>query len=206
MTAPSNWLEGRRALIAGAGAAADAVATGFAAAGAKVERVSAVAVDGPDIAEVFATTEAKLGGPVDLLVHAGAELADASAEMISLEAWRSGFSADIDGRFLHAAEFARRSIAAKQRGAILFLMPSPKPGPGRATAASANGALDNLVKSLSVEWGRDGIRTNAITSRVVEGFATASPEGRTSLVNLGAYICSDYGAYITGCLMGVDEL
>lgn len=206
MNAMLDLLAGRHAMVAGTGAAVDSVAKALAALGARVTHIRNPSADAAAIAAAFVEADARQGRPVDLLVHAGAPLGNEAAETVSVEGWRHGFSADIDGRFLHAAEFARRRIAAHERGAILFLMPSPRICSGRAAQLSAHGALDNLVKSLAVEWGRDGIRTNAIASAVVDDFAAASSAAQASLGNLAGYILSDQGAYITGMVMGIDEL
>jgi NAD(P)-dependent dehydrogenase (short-subunit alcohol dehydrogenase family) len=199
MSAGLNWLAGQRALIAGAGEAIEVVAAALAAAGAAVARQPADS-DAPAIAAHF-----DAAGDVDLLVHAGVPSVDVAPEAIDIATWRAGFSADIDSRFLYAAEFARRRIAAKQPGAILFLMPSPEPAARKAAAASAQGALDNLVKSLAVEWARDGIRVNAIASRACEAGGLGDDAVRRSLGYLAAYLESDYAAYVTGSVMGVDE-
>lgn len=202
MTDMPKILSGRSALVAGPGAAADAVASALERLGAAVMREPAPSADAEGIATSF---DAATDG-IDVLVHAGAFMQEEQADAVSLDLWRGEFSEDIDGRFLHAAEFARRRIADHARGAVLFLMPSPAVSPGRAAILSAHGALDNLVKSLSAEWGRDGIRINAIASRVVEDFDAASESEQASLGNLAAYILSDHGAYITGMVMGVNEL
>lgn len=198
--ATSHWLTGRNAMVVGQGSAIDAVCAALSAAGAGVHRGDPLAVDGPQIAASFDAV-----GHVDLLVHGGVPMADMPSEHVSLEAWRAGLSADIDGRFLYAAEFARRSIKDAKGGNILFLMPPLTSGTGRGAVASAHGALDNLVKSLAAEWGRDGICINAIASRVVEDFDAASGDMQASLANLSAYLLSGYGAYITGSVMGIDE-
>lgn len=208
MTAPDQrkWLAGRKALVVGAGAVGDAIANGFQQLGAIVVRESKASTDAAEIAASFAEAESALDGPVDILVHSGAVISDAEPEAMTIEEWRSGFSADIDGRFFHAAEFARRNNDAGGRGSILMLLPGDRIASGRSAKASAHGALDNLVKSLAVEWSRDAIRINAIASIAVEDFAAQPAEVQSSLVNLAAYIVSDYGAYITGIVMGVDEL
>lgn len=208
MTTPERekWLTGRKALVAGPGAAGDAIASGFEKLGAIVLRDSKASADAAEIAASFAEAECALDGPVDILVHSGATIADAKPEAMTIAEWRSGFSADIDGRFFHAAEFTRRTNEAKASGSILMLLPSDRPAVGRSAKASAHGALDNLVKSLAVEWSRDAIRTNAIASIAIEDFAAQSAEVQISLVNLAAYIVSDYGGYITGMVMGIDEL
>lgn len=195
------WLAGRRVLMVGAGPAAEAVAEALGAAGAAVRVARADLVDLTAIAALFDA------GEVDLLVHAGTPLPATAPEAIGLETWRETFSTDVDGRFLFAAEFARRIIAAPGRhGAILFLMPAFRTAPGRAAASTAHGALDNLVKTLAVEWGRDGIRVNAIASRTVEDFVSAPEAARAALGNLSAWLLSDYSAYITGTVVGIDEL
>ncbi|WP_242124274.1 SDR family oxidoreductase [Sphingobium sp. Sx8-8] len=194
------WLEGRRALAVGEGAALDAVAAALETAGARAVRGAAVA----DLPEVAAQFDA--AGPVDLLVHAGTPLPTISSEQIGMEQWRATFSADLDGRFLHAAEFTRRLLAADMPGNILYLMPPYRVEAGQGMAGTAHGALDNLVKSLSVEWARDGIRVNAIASRVVADYQGSTEPQQTSLTSLAAYLLSDYAAYVTGTITGIDEV
>jgi NAD(P)-dependent dehydrogenase (short-subunit alcohol dehydrogenase family) len=194
------WLAGRRALVVGEGAAADAVANAITVAGGTVRRAPAAMVDAATIEEQFDQ------GEVDLLVHAGTTLPADAPESVTLDVWRETFSADIDGRFLFAAAFARRIIGAADRhGAILFLMPGFRAEPGRGLAGTAHGALDNLVKSLAVEWARDGIRVNAIASQAVSDFGGASTDKQASLANLAAWLLSDYAAYMTGTVAGIDE-
>lgn len=202
----AHWLAGRRGIVAGAGEAADTVAAALAAAGASIERQPAPSVDAAEIAAAFDAAETALGGPADLLVHAGVALPQASAETIDLNGWRASLSADIDGRFLFAAEFARRLLADEAGGTILYLLPSGAATAGRSVSATADGAIANLVKSLAVEWGRDGIRVNAIRSHACEPGGLGDTQVKASLGHLAAYMTSEYGAYITGCVMGVDEL
>jgi NAD(P)-dependent dehydrogenase (short-subunit alcohol dehydrogenase family) len=201
----SHWLTGRRGIVVGVGEAADVVAAALQLAGASIERPTPF-VDALEIAQAFDAAETRAGGPIDFLVHAGVQMPAVSAEAIDLEDWRVSLSADIDGRFLFAAEFARRLLAAQIGGSILYLMPTSAATAGRSASATADGALVNLVKSLAVEWGRDGIRVNAIRSRACEPGGLAEPQIKASLGHLAAYMNSGYGAYITGCLMGIDEI
>jgi hypothetical protein len=64
-----------------------------------------------------------------------------------------------------------------------------------ADQAAAAGALGNLTKTLGVEWARDGIRVNAILTH----------SKNATLGNLAAYLLSDYAAYITGAVIGIDS-
>jgi NAD(P)-dependent dehydrogenase (short-subunit alcohol dehydrogenase family) len=173
-------------------------------AGATLIEASAEAGDDADAA--LARTELALGGPVDLLIHAGVSMEMQTCQTISAQQWRAGASADLDGRFLQTAAFARRCIANGRGGSILYLMPSRAMAAGRVGQASCLGALCNLIKSLAVEWARDGIRINGIASRSCEDFKLAEPKVRASLVNLSAYLLSDYAAYISGMVSGISEL
>lgn len=196
-----QWLAGKTALVVGEGAAAQAVVAALRDAGARVETEAPATLDADAIASRF-----DAAGAVDLLVHAGTALPVTAAHDVSPETWRETFSADIDGRFHFAAEFARRCIADRRGGNILLLMPPVRNDPGYALAASEWGALDNLVKSLAAEWGRDGIRINGIASRTVDDFASRSAAEKDALANLAAYLLSDYAAYMTGMISGIDEI
>lgn len=199
-----QWLAGRSALVVGGAAAAPHVAEALRGHGARVHRGGdATLVDAAAVAEAF---DADPAGPgFDILVHAGTPIVDAAADLTNLGTWRAEQSADIDGRFLFSAEFLRRRLALRRTGSILLLMPSAAVRPGRAATLSAHGALDNLVKSLAVEWARDGVRMNAIASRVVEQPAAATEAERESLGQLAAYLVSDYAAYVSGMIMGISE-
>ena len=202
----SGWLAGARLLQCGEGGTVRQVAESLAAAGASIYR-SAIGPGGEGaIAQDFDMAEAALGGGIDLLLHGGSSFASRRAEATDLVAWRAGVSADIDRRFLQSAEFARRCIAGGRHGSILFLMPGLVRTAGRLEQATAHGALENLVKSLAVEWARDGIRINAIASRACEAVPGSDPALANSLGNLAAYLLSDYAAYVSGTIMGVDEI
>ena len=200
MSAPLPWLGGRRALLAGEGEALTLVGDALRAAGADV----AASGVRPGAEERIAYDLAD--ADPDILVHGGTVGAIGDPASYDLAAWRDHVSADIDLRFLQSAEFARRRLAAGKAGAILFLLPSPAPRAGHAGHATVIGALDNLVKSLAVEWARDGIRVNGIASRACEPGGLTDPAVRASLGHLAAYLSSDYAAYISGMVMGLNEL
>jgi NAD(P)-dependent dehydrogenase (short-subunit alcohol dehydrogenase family) len=203
VSATSAWLAGKRGLVAGSGPILVEIT-------AALRRNGATVVDGPraatdDFEGSLVDAEAALGGPVDLLVHGGASIDTRASEATSLEQWRAGVSADLDSRFLQTAAFARRCIAVGRPGSILYLLPSRRIAAGRVGQATSLGALCNLIKSLAVEWARDGIRINGIASQACEEPESVEPVVRTSLGNLSAYVLSDYAAYITGMVTGISE-
>jgi NAD(P)-dependent dehydrogenase (short-subunit alcohol dehydrogenase family) len=69
-------------------------------------------------------------------------------------------------------------------GRIILIAPREDTGVLKA-------ALENLARTLSVEWARHGITTTAI--------APGSDSSDDELANVVAYLCSEAGAYFSGC-------
>lgn len=189
------WLEGRFALVVGDSPGCDAAARGLAAAGARVTRASYAASHDEAAAAISGVP-----GKLSILVHDTIAVLG-SPDQLSLDEWRRGLNAGLDSRFFYAASMGRHSIAGRYPASVLLLDP-PEQALGSAHAAAA-GATGNLIKTLSVEWARDGFRVNSVQSRHFVG--DLPDEQAQSLANLAAYLASDYGAYITGCTMGLDE-
>jgi NAD(P)-dependent dehydrogenase (short-subunit alcohol dehydrogenase family) len=105
--------------------------------------------------------------------------------------------AALDGAWAAVLELATHLIADQRPGKLLLLTPARGAGP---LAPAAGDALENLARTLSVEWARYGITTCAI----VPGQATHAAQ----LSELIAYLVSPAGDYFTGCrleLGAVDQ-
>ncbi len=89
-----------------------------------------------------------------------------------------------------ARAFANELIAAGRGGRISILAPPPD---GCEHAAAAVAGIENLVRTLSIEWARYGIAPVAI--------APGSHTEPGELVELVAYLLSPAGAYFSGCLL-----
>lgn len=131
-------------------------------------------------------------GDCDIWVHIAPHSEIKRAHEIGHSEWRASLDAGLDRRFLGAQKFAAECRARGQGGAVLFVG-APEQALGADHAAAA-GALGNLTKTLGVEWARDGIRVNSILTRTSE----------ETLGHLAAYLVSDYAAYVTGAVMGID--
>jgi NAD(P)-dependent dehydrogenase (short-subunit alcohol dehydrogenase family) len=79
-------------------------------------------------------------------------------------------------------------IGADAPGKLVFIGPPPAAGP---YAAAARDGLENLARTLSVEWARYAITTAAIAP----GDATTAEE----LGQLVGFLVSPAGAFISGC-------
>ena len=81
------------------------------------------------------------------------------------------------------------AIRGALRDGLLIVLLVPPPGDAHAEAARAG--LENMARTLSIEWARRGIRPVAIAP----GEATSPAE----VAELVAFLASPAGAYYSGC-------
>jgi NAD(P)-dependent dehydrogenase (short-subunit alcohol dehydrogenase family) len=86
-------------------------------------------------------------------------------------------------------------IAAGSGGRIGYVTPAPDAGPH---ADAARAGLENLARTLSIEWARHQITPVAIAP----GEETAAAE----VAAVCAYLASAAGAYFSGCLLDLRGL
>jgi NAD(P)-dependent dehydrogenase (short-subunit alcohol dehydrogenase family) len=86
---------------------------------------------------------------------------------------------------------ANRSFLPAQRGGrIVYIAPAPSAG---VHADAARAGLENLARTLSIEWARHRVTAVAI--------APGDHTPADQLVALTAYLASPAGAYFSGCLL-----
>jgi len=179
-----------------------------------------------EIATAFDAVEETLG-PVRLLVNNAAANFPALAEDLSVNGWRAVTQIVLDGTFLCSQELFRRVGASGEPGAICNILATQAftGGPGMAHNAAAKAGVENLTKTLAVEWAPAGIRVNALAPGLfpheemrddlkalrTEGEdvdARRSPAGRLGqLHELGwaaTWLCSPFASFVTGHTLVVD--
>jgi NAD(P)-dependent dehydrogenase (short-subunit alcohol dehydrogenase family) len=197
-------LSGVTVLVAGApepaGALGDAVSATCTELGARVGVCTADAfADVGAVEGALGVALAEVGGP-DLLVVDGAGLFAGDRDA------RVALSACLDAAWNVTRAVASLAFLADEPGPdgehggngehdgnggrVLFLAPPPDAGP---YAEAARAGLENLARTLSIEWARHGVTLVAIAP----GEATAASEVAT----LCAYLASPAGAYFSGCLL-----
>ncbi len=122
--------------------------------------------------------EPEPGDRADVLVWDG-EGAFAAAEGVD------AVRACLDGAWLAIRPVATRAMPD---GGLVVLL---APGPGDAHREAARGGLENLARTLSIEWARLGVRPVAI----LPGPGSAEAD----VAELVAYLASPAGAYYSGC-------
>ena len=179
-------LDGVVIIVAGApdGELGAAVTQRCVALGASVRRLDVN--DGGE--EALAAAVAELvadGGAVDLLVN------DAASLFAQAAAGPPALRACLDGSWNSTRAVAGAAFLGDGAtgGRIVNLAPRPSAGE-HATAARAG--LENLARTLSIEWARHAV----VVTTIAAGEQTA-PDDVAQLV---AFLASPAGAYYSGCL------
>lgn len=179
------------------------------------------------VAAAFDALEAALG-PARVLVNNAAANFPVPAEDLSPGGWRAVTQIVLDGTFFCSQELFRRATGAGEPAAICNVLATQAftGGPGMAHTAAAKAAVENLTKTLAVEWAPYGVRVNALAPGLFvhedmrpelavlragggeELDARRSPAGRLGrLHELGwaaTWLCSPYAGFVTGHTLVVD--
>lgn len=203
--------------------AADAVAAEITAAGG---RACATAFD---VADAAATTAAldkieRELGRVSLVVACAGISQPQPAELMTEAQWGAVIAANLTGVF-NSLRLAGSRMIGKGGGSMVAI--SSVNGLGAQAArtnynASKFGVI-GVVKTLAIEWGRHGIRVNAVAPGVVdtplirrnipidtiEGvMLDRVPMGRfcnaDEIANACLFLLSDAGSYVNGTVLAVD--
>lgn len=179
-----------------------------------------------DVTALFEAAESAFQRPPECLVNNGGGQFPSPAEDISAKGWNAVIETNLTGTFLCCREFKRARTASGLRGgAIVNITCDSMLGfPGMAHTGAARAGVENLTKSLAMEWASDGVRVNAVAPGVIfsESAAANYPSadfltrlaGRIPWKRLGTpsevsaaavFLLSDATAsYITGTTLRVD--
>ena len=182
--------------------------------------------DDASVERAFEKLESEVGG-LDVVVHsiAFANRDDLGGPFIDTP--REGFRVALDISAYSLVSVARAAAPLmKENGGSIVTMTfqaSSRVFPGYNVMGTAKAALENEVRQLAWDLGRDNIRINAISagpvdtlsSRVISGYrdmkrahADRSPMGRNithdEVANTALFLCSDMSSGITGEVLHVD--
>jgi citronellol/citronellal dehydrogenase len=131
--------------------------------------VTAVAANIKIEAEVTALFDRVLverGAIHGLVNNAGGQFAS-PAEFISLKGWTAVVETNLTGTFLMCREAFNRCMGAQGGAIVNMLMENGRGFPGMAHSAAARAGVENLTKTLAVEWARAGVRINAVAPGLI---------------------------------------
>ncbi len=165
-------------------------------------------------------------GAIDILVNNAAGNFICPAEKLSVNGWNTVINIVLNGTFYCSQAVGKHWIEQGKQGNILNMVATYAwtGHPGVVHSASAKAGVLMMTKTLAAEWGKYGIRVNAIAPGPIEETGGAdrlfgSPEavqnvvggvplGRLGTVeeiaNLASYIVSPYAGYMTGEVVTLD--
>jgi len=249
---PKDALKDKVAFITGGGTGlGKAMATAFSSLGARVaiaarrldvltataneiqsktgKEVIAISMDVRDPKAITAAAdevERKFGKLPNIVVNNAAGNFINATERLSPNAFKTVIDIVLNGTFFVTLEFAKRLIAAEQ-GCTFLAITTPYAHTGSAfvvPSACAKAGVENMTRSLAAEWGKYGLRFNAIAPGPIytEGaFTRLDPTGQfsakvheqlpvgrmgdpTELANLASYLVSDYSSWMSGSTIDFD--
>jgi NAD(P)-dependent dehydrogenase (short-subunit alcohol dehydrogenase family) len=117
------------------------------------------------VERAVARCEAELGVPTAVLANAGIEV-NGPAHALPLSDWERVVDVNLTGAFLTARHAIARMRAAGVGGSVVCTS-SPAAflgfaGGGNAAYAASKGGISAMVRSLAIDYARDGIRVNAV--------------------------------------------
>jgi citronellol/citronellal dehydrogenase len=162
-------------------------------------------------------------GRIDLLVNNAGGQFLAPAEEITPKGFRTVMQLNVEGTWLMTHAVATKAMIPAGGGKIVSITISPHHGlPGMAHSSAARAGVENLMRVLSIEWARYGIKLNAIAAgqfgtdtfyakyprQMVELAAGAVPLGRLGrpeeIAWFVAYLASPAGDFVSGSVLTLD--
>jgi 2,4-dienoyl-CoA reductase len=159
-------------------------------------------------------------GLPDILVNNAAGNFISPTERLSFNAFNSVIGIVLNGTIYVTLDIGKRWIEAQKSASVLSITTSyATHGSGFVVpSAVAKAGVETMTKSLASEWGKYGIRFNAIapgpiytkgafdrldpTGRFEKTMVQRNPMGRlgqiSELSNLATYLLSDYATWLTG--------
>jgi glucose 1-dehydrogenase len=180
--------------------------------------------DERDVEAMFETIGKELGTADFLVNNAGIQIAQPS-DMLDAEAFDRVLAVNLRGAFLCAQQAIRHLLAAGQSGAIVNISSVHQiiPKPQFLGYSVSKGGMQNLTRTLALEYAGRNIRVNAVapgaTVTPINRAWVDDPEKRalvTSHIPMGrageademasatAFLLSDEAAYVTGQTLFVD--
>jgi citronellol/citronellal dehydrogenase len=162
-------------------------------------------------------------GRVDLLVNNAGGQFLSPAEAISPKGFRTVIDLNVNGTWLMTHAAATKAFIPQRSGKVLSVTLSPHNGmPGMVHSGAARAAVENMMRTLSVEWARFGITLVALAAgqfgtetmrtkyppEVVAAVPGTVPLGRLGteeeMAWLIAYLASPAGDFFSGTVITID--
>jgi citronellol/citronellal dehydrogenase len=160
---------------------------------------------------------------LDVLINNAGGQFLSPAEAITPKGFRTVIELNVEGTWLMTHAAATKAFIPQGGGKVLSVTLSPHNGmPGMVHSGAARAAVENMMRTLAVEWARFGIRTCALAAGqfatetlltkypqvVVDNLERSIPIGRAGrseeMAWLVAYLASPAGDFVSGTTITID--
>jgi citronellol/citronellal dehydrogenase len=162
-------------------------------------------------------------GRLDVLVNNAGGQFLAPAETITPKGFRTVIELNVQGTWLMTHAAATKAFIPQGGGKVLSVTLSPHHGmPGMVHSGAARAAVENMMRTLAVEWARFGVKTCSLAAGqfatetlltkypqvVVDNLERSIPIGRAGRAEemawLVAYLASPAGDFFSGTTITID--
>lgn len=162
-------------------------------------------------------------GRIDLLVNNAGGQFLSPAEAISPKGFRTVIELNVQGTWQMTHAAATKAFIPQESGKVISITVSPHMGfPGMVHTGAARAAVENMMRTLSVEWARFGVRLLAVAigqfdtetlrtkypKAIVDNVAATVPLGRLGTEDemawLMAFLASPAGDFFSGSVLTLD--
>jgi len=162
-------------------------------------------------------------GRVDVLVNNAGGQFMSPAEAITPKGFRTVIELNVQGTWQMTHAAATRAFIPQRSGKVVSVTLSPHQGmPGMVHSGAARAAVENMMRTLSIEWARFNIKLCAVAAgqfdtdvirtkyprEVSENVARTIPLHRLGTPEemgwMVAYLASPAGDFLSGCVITID--
>ena len=174
--------------------------------------------------QVAALVEAVAGelGPISVLVNNAGGQFPTTAEQVTTRGWEAVIRNNLNGTFFVTQAVATKCMIPQKKGRIVNIIANIARGfPGMVHTGAARAGVENMTKTLAVEWAQFNVQVNAVAPGIIKSSGTEQYPPhfvemgrlRTPMKRLGtpeecaeliAYLASDAAYFVTGETWYID--
>ncbi len=172
--------------------------------------------------EAFAKATLERFGRVDVLVNNAGGQFPSPAHLLSPRGFEAVIRNNLNGLFFMTHAVANVAMIPARRGRIVNVIADIARGfPGMVHTGAARAGVENMTKTLAVEWASFGIRVNACAPGTIRSSGTVQygedtlelSRKATPVMRLGTveevsrvivFLASDANDFVTGSTYGID--
>lgn len=189
--------------------------------GAEIVALSCNVRDEDQVSSLVEST-LKRFGKIDFMVNNGGGQFVSPTEDIRLKGWKAVIDTNLNGTFLLCREVYNRWMKENGGAIVNMAMNFYRGYPGLAHSSAARAGIDNLTKTLAVEWAASGVRVNCISPGIIYSDTAAanyppgvfeSARAQIPAMRLGTpeevssvvcFLLSPAAAYVSGVTVPID--